>query len=208
MNARERPTALGIRLHYPHPTETDEGYSVGGALCISMGGDKTDECERRPTRGRLAYRLGEANPSLSWEPAIYYAGQIENAETQGDIEGAWARLDEALRNHPGLSIPRFAHAPSAACWKATAPTVPRDAPSAACWRATAPTVPHGARSAMAWTATISSPAARSAPNAGLRTALTATSVLVTVRSAENYHTTVSVRTRTTSPSSTVLPGSK
>ena len=75
MNARERPTALGIRLHYPHPTETDEGYSVGGALCISMGGDKTDECERRPTRGRLAYRLGEANPSLSWEPAINCAGR-------------------------------------------------------------------------------------------------------------------------------------
>jgi hypothetical protein len=111
MNAPERPTALGIRLHYPHPTDTEAGYNVGGALCLSMGGNQTDEYERRPSRGRLAYRLGEANPSLSWEPAIYYAGQIENAETQGDIESAWAWLDEALQYHPGLSIPRFAPCP-------------------------------------------------------------------------------------------------
>jgi hypothetical protein len=111
VNARERPTALGIRLRYPHPTDTEEGYSVGGAFCLSIGWDQADECERRPSRGLLGYRLGEANPFLSWEAAIYYAEQIENAQILGDIESAWAWLDAALRHHPGISAPRFAPCP-------------------------------------------------------------------------------------------------
>jgi predicted Zn-ribbon and HTH transcriptional regulator len=104
MNAPERPTVLGIRLRHPRPTGRDDGYSVGGALCLSMGGDQAHECDRRPSCGRLAYRLGDANPSLNWEAAIYYAEQIDNAEAQGDIESAWARLDEALQYYPGKSI--------------------------------------------------------------------------------------------------------
>ena len=88
-----------IKAKYPNPRRvTDdirdgEGYCVGGALCLYLGGYRNF-----PYFDTLAEAIKQANPNAK---DVYMVAQaIILANDDGDFEVAWHLLDKALSDVP------------------------------------------------------------------------------------------------------------
>lgn len=107
---KDTPVLTGITLYhairamYPHPSRRvgPENYCVGGALLKfyeSVYGPAF------PAQGMLINLLQRGNPRLSELWAFFYAGNIMRRNDQGDYEGAWKQLCQALTHDTVTAAP-------------------------------------------------------------------------------------------------------
>ncbi len=96
-------TLLAIRTRYPHPMAMskegripDQGYCVGGAICLFADPLTENEHRRFPNHVRLGEALRALNPTLTKQDSEGLAALIILYNDTLEFEKAWQEAAEAL----------------------------------------------------------------------------------------------------------------